>query len=169
MCSFHVLTAKNNLRKIFNRVVKSVLVLSTVTFWGKLILWSFVFFLSGKLNERNYASWQKKLSEVDKISSYVSRKLFLSLEKPKSRQMRFYRVLPAEKFLRKLLGIVVKSVLVLSKLTFWGKLVLWRFVFFSSFWEIERKFYAFWQKKLSQAVKNSFYVSRWSFFFVRRT
>ena len=62
-------------------------------------------------------------------------------------------VLPAKKLLRKILGRVVKNVLVMFRVTFWGKVVLWKVVF-SSFWEIEWKFYDFWQNKLGQAVRN---------------
>ena len=40
-----VLTAKNSLRKSFGRLVKSVLVCTTVKLWGKLVFWSFVFLL----------------------------------------------------------------------------------------------------------------------------
>ena len=40
-----VLTAKNSLRKCFGRLVKSVLVCTTVKLWGKLVFWSFVFLL----------------------------------------------------------------------------------------------------------------------------
>ena len=38
-----VLTAKNTLRKLFGRLVKSVLVCTTVTFWKKMFSWSFFF------------------------------------------------------------------------------------------------------------------------------
>ena len=41
MFSFSVLTGKKNLRKLFGRLVKSLLVVSTVTFWGRLFFWMF--------------------------------------------------------------------------------------------------------------------------------
>ena len=45
-------TTKKCLRKLFGRVFKKVLVLSTVAIWRKLVLWRFVFFLlSGKLKK----------------------------------------------------------------------------------------------------------------------
>ena len=63
---FSVLTAKNSLRKFFGRLVKSALLLTKVTFWGKLFLWSFVFFLRnwkkifmpyGKRSLRSCKNW----------------------------------------------------------------------------------------------------------------
>ena len=44
MFTFLVLTANNSLRKFFGRVVKSVLVWTTLIFWGKLVFWRFVSF-----------------------------------------------------------------------------------------------------------------------------
>ena len=44
MCSFCVLTAKKNLRKLFGRLVESALVLSTATFWKKNYLSDQLFF-----------------------------------------------------------------------------------------------------------------------------
>ena len=46
MFSFCVPTAKKNLQKLFGGLLETVLALSTLTIWGKLILWKFVFFLS---------------------------------------------------------------------------------------------------------------------------
>ena len=56
--SFLVPTAKKIFRKKFGRLVKSVLVLSTVLFRGKLVFWRFVFFLSGSLSV-NFMSFCK--------------------------------------------------------------------------------------------------------------
>ena len=79
-----------------------------------------------------FALWQKKLSDVVKNSSYVSRRLIFWLEKLRKAQMCSFRVITAKKNLRKLFGRLVKSVLVLSTVKFRGKLVLWRLVFFLS-------------------------------------
>ena len=50
MFSFLVLTAKTSLQKLIGRLFKSVLVLSTVTLWMKLVFWWFVFFLWGSFS-----------------------------------------------------------------------------------------------------------------------
>ena len=52
-------------------------------------------------------------------------------------------------------GRLVKNVLVLSTVTFWLKLVFWRFVFFS-LRQFECKFYACWQNKVSAVVRKTF-------------
>ena len=50
MFKFLVLTAVSSLRKTFGRLVKSVPILSTVTFWGKVIFVKIYFFLYGILS-----------------------------------------------------------------------------------------------------------------------
>ena len=101
MFSFCVLTSKKCLRKRFGGLVKSVLVLSTVTFWGRLFFWRFFFC---NIENKFYASWQKKLSEVVKTSFYESRRSIFSLEKLENAQMCSFLVLTAKRILRKLLA-----------------------------------------------------------------
>ena len=137
MFSFCVLTAKKNQPKPFGRLVKTVLELSTVTFWGKLVLWKFVFFASWDIEKKFYAFWQTKLSEDVKSWYYVSGRSFFNLEKLKNAQMCSFCVNPAKKSLRKLVGRVVKSVLVLTRVTFLRKNSSLKICFFSHFWGIE--------------------------------
>ena len=99
----------------------------------KLVVW---WFFTGILKKKNYASWKNKLSEVVKTSFYESRRSIFSLKNFKDAQMCSFLVLTAKKSLRELVGRLVKSVFVLSTVKFWGKLFLWRFVFFS-FWDFE--------------------------------
>ena len=98
---FAYLQQKKCLRKRFGRLVKSVLVLSTVTFWGRLFFWRFFFC---NIENKFYASWQKKLSEVVKTSFYESRRSIFSLEKLENAQMCSFLVLTAKRILRKLLA-----------------------------------------------------------------
>ena len=135
-CTVH----SNNLRK-------------TSFFWGS----DFFFFLGNWV--KTLCLWQKKLGEAVKKSIYVSRRLFCLPENLKNAQMCNFRVLPAKKSLRKLLSRVVKSVLLLSGVTFWGEVVLRTFVFFF-FVGNWIKVFCLWQKKLGEAVKKSFCVSR---------
>ena len=83
-----------------------------------------------------YALWQKELKELVKTSTHESRRAVFSFENLQNAQMVSFLVLTAKNSLRKLLGRLVKSVLVLSTVTFWRKLCLWRFVFFffPGFW-----------------------------------
>ena len=78
-----------------------------------------------------------------KTSFYAFRRTFTSLLRLKNAQMFNFFVLTAKTNLQKLFGRFVDSMFVLSTVTFWGKLVLWRFVFF---WDFECKFYPLWQK-----------------------
>ena len=64
MFSFFVLRAKTQLQNFFGRLVKNVLVLSTVTFWLKLVFWRFVFFSLRQFECKFYACWQNKVSAV---------------------------------------------------------------------------------------------------------
>ena len=64
MFSFLVLRAKTQLQNFFGRLVKNVLVLSTVTFWLKLVFWRFVFFSLRQFECKFYACWQNKVSAV---------------------------------------------------------------------------------------------------------
>ena len=97
MLSFCVPTAKKCLRKRFGRLVKSVLVLSTVTFWGRLFFWRFFFC---NIENKFYASWQKKLSEVVKTSFYESRRSLFSIEKLENAQKVSFLVLTPKNCLR---------------------------------------------------------------------
>ena len=77
ICSFLVLTAKKNLRILFGRIVKSLLVLSRVIVWGKLVLWRFVFFLlSGKLKKTFCLSSKGTKPSCQKIVLPVQRLFF---------------------------------------------------------------------------------------------
>ena len=62
-----------------------------------------------------------------------------------------FLVLTAKNILLKFLGRLAKSVLVLSTLTFWGKLFFLK-VYFFSLWDFECKFYGLWQNKLSAVI-----------------
>ena len=97
MCTFRVLPAKKSLQKLVSRVVKSVLVLSRVTFWGEVVLWTFVFFfflgnlikvlcLLAKVTRPSCQNW-----------FYVSRRSFFMLEKLKYAQMCSFCVLTAKR------------------------------------------------------------------------
>ena len=83
MFLFLVLTAKNSLRKLFGRLVKSVLVCTTLSILRKIVYWSFVFF-SGILNKnfvpfdkRNWAKLSKLLflSPKDHLSCFKNLKM----------------------------------------------------------------------------------------------
>ena len=66
-----------------------------------------------------------------------------------------FLVLTAKTCLQKIFGRLVNKILVLSTVTFWIKLALWRFVFFS-LRQFECKFYACWQNKVSAVVRKTF-------------
>ena len=68
---FFVLTAKNKLRKVVGSLMKSVLVFSTVTFWGKLVSWRVLFFFPD-FECKFYPLWQNKIGEFVKTSLRVS-------------------------------------------------------------------------------------------------
>ena len=93
---FSVLTAKNSLRELFGRVVKSALVLTTVTFSGKLFPWSFVFFCFWDFEWKSIRLRAKEAYQVVKKSLYVSRRSFFLLEKLQNAQMFSSLVLPAK-------------------------------------------------------------------------
>ena len=156
MCVFCVLPAKKRLRKLLGRVVKNVLVVSTVTIWGKLVLWRFVFFFFLGSWKKLFAFRQKKLSQVVKKSFYLSKGSFFLLENFKCAQMFSFCVLSAKTNLRKLFGRLVESALVLSTAKFWKKNYFSDESFF--FWVFHCKFYALWQNKLIEIVKTSFTV-----------
>ena len=68
MCSFCVNPAKKSLRKLVGRVFKSVLVLSTVAIWGKLVFLKICFFLlSGKLSENFVPFGKRNWAKLSKI------------------------------------------------------------------------------------------------------
>ena len=197
MFSFFVLTAKTSLRKLFGRLVKSVLVLSTLPFLGKLVFWRFVSFWVFGCIFLPYAIkfqcgcqkiilsvcesfWKKKnffekfivffsFSHTDRffLNNFVEKrrkscengtlpvqKINFPDKKLKYPQFIIILVLTAKNSYRKYFDRLMKSVLIFSTVTFWGKLSFWWVVFFS-FWIIECKFYALWQKKLSENVKTS--------------
>ena len=66
----------------------------------------------------------KEAYEVVKTSFYVSRRSFFSLKRLENAQMFGFVVLTAKMSLREHFGTLVKSIRVLSTVTFWGKLVL---------------------------------------------
>ena len=148
---FSVLTAKNSLRKLFGRLIKSALVLTKVTFWGKLFLWSFVFFCFWDIERKFLCLMAKEAYEVVKtehferivLSIFVGKsrkiyqngtlrvqKIFFIDRKLKYPQLIIFLALTAKNSLRKVFGRLMKSVLVFSTVTFWGKLVFWRVLFF---------------------------------------
>ena len=133
MCVFCVLPAKKRLRKLLGRVVKNVLVVSTVTIWGKLVLWRFVFFFFLGSWKKLFAFRQKKLSQVVKKSFYLSKGSFFLLESFKCAQMFSFCVLSLKTNLRKLFGRLVESALVLSTAKFWKKNYFSDESFFSGF------------------------------------
>ena len=112
--------------KFFGRLVESVFVSSTATFLGKLSFWRFFFFVG---------FWKKvfclMVNETQRgFSFYVSRKFFFALKNHKIAQMFSFLALTAKKSLRIFFGGLLKIVLVLSAVTFRGKLFLWKFIFF---------------------------------------
>ena len=131
--SFLVLTGKKSLRFLFSRIVKSVLVQSTVTIWGKLVLWRFVFFFFvGNWIKISCLLAREKKRHYQKI--IVSRRSIRMLEKLENAQVFSFLVLGAKKKLQSFLGRHVESVLVLSRATFWGNLYFLEFFFFLGFW-----------------------------------
>ena len=122
------------------------------------IYFSWWFFSSLDFDQKFCALWQRKLSEVFKTSFYVSRRsVFLSKSLEKGQVFSFL-VFTANFF-----GNFVKSVLVFSIATFWGKTVFLSKIFFP-FWDSECKFHALWKNKPSEVVEISFFASKRSFF-----
>ena len=136
ICSFLALTAKKSPRKLFGRLVKSVLVLSIINVLRKTSCFGTLFFSFWDFEYKFHALWQNKLSEVVKTSFYVSRRSFFSVKTLKIAQMFSFVVLTAERSLRKLFGRPAKSVFVLSTITIWGELAFSKicFISFLEFW-----------------------------------
>ena len=156
MCTFRVLPAKKSLQKLVSRVVKSVLVLSRVTFWGEVVLWTFVFFfflgnlikvlcLLAKVTRPSCQNW-----------FYVSRRSFFMLEKLKYAQMCSFCVLTAKRICENFLADLSKVHLSCPQQQFEKTIFL--ISCFFSFWVFECKIYALWQNKLIEIVKTSFTV-----------
>ena len=160
MYSFLVLTAKKSLRFLFSRIVKSVLVQSTVTIWGKLVLWRFVFFFFvGNWIKISCLLAREKKRHYQKI--IVSRRSIRMLEKLENAQVFSFLVLGAKKNCRVFSADLLKVYLSCAEQHLEEIYICWRF--FSS-WDFEKKFCALWQIKLSEVFKTSFYVSRRSVF-----
>ena len=122
--------SKKDFEKTFWQGFEKCIVLSTVTIWRKtffLRIWFLL--LSEKLSKYFMPLAKKTERSCQKINLRIQGAFCLS-EKLENAQMCIFLVLPVKKSLRKLLGRVVKCVLVLSRATFWEKLVLRRFVFF---------------------------------------
>ena len=111
------------------------------TFSGKLFLWSFVFFCFCDFEWIGLCLLAKEAYEVVKPSSYVSRRAFFLLMKPKNAQMFTFFVLTANTNLRKLFGRLVNSIFVLSTVTYLGKLVFWRVFFLFEILRVSFLFY----------------------------
>ena len=120
--SFLVFTAK-----LLGNIVESVLVFSIATFWGKTVFFSKNFFLSGILSVSFMPYGKTNLARLLKIRFTRPEDLFFSYQTLKKAQIFRFIVLTAKKILEKLFGRLVKSVLVLSTVTLWGKLFFWRF------------------------------------------
>ena len=73
---FLLLTVRNSLRKVFRRLMKSVLVFSSVTFWRKLVFRR-IFFSFWDFESKFYALWYNNFSEVEKVSFNVFAGVFL--------------------------------------------------------------------------------------------
>ena len=101
---FSVLTAKNSLLELLGRLVKNALVLTTVTFWGKLFLWSFVFFCFWDIEWIFLCLMAKEAYGFVKTSFYVFRRTFTSLLRLKNAQMFNFSYLRQKRICRNFLA-----------------------------------------------------------------
>ena len=158
--SFRVLTAEKKCRRFLGRLAiffvehRSTLQKTVSVKIYFLFFWEF---------ECNFSVFCKnKLSEVARFSFYVSRKKFFLLKKCiKRHKFSSFLVPTAKKCLRKKIGRLVKSVLVLSTVLFPGKLVFWSFFFLSG--SLSVNFLLFCKTKLALMSKDLFLSPQDSF------
>ena len=121
---FLVLTAVSSLRKTFGRLVKSVPILSTVTFWGKVFFVKIYFFPIWDFECKLYALWQNKLSEVVQTLCTCPECFLAEVFFYQS----FWKFLPFLYFKQKVLSIwwkpgrLVNSAFYMWRTAFWGKI-----------------------------------------------
>ena len=123
---------------------------------GMLLKSSKCFYRSRTLNEMFWAFRWEKAGTIVKTALYVS---WTSIFSQKLKQTEFFQKclsfsFTAKKSLQKNFGSLVKSVPILSTVTFWGKVIFLK-IWFLSLWDFGLIFYALCQNKLSAIVQTN--------------